>query len=351
MPIKVLVVDDSIVFRTKLNLTLSKDPELKVIGTANDVQDALKKINELNPDVVTLDIEMPNASGFELLKTVMPTNPLPIVVVSSLPSNALDALSLGAVDFVKKPEAGVVDSTETFIAKLIGKIKIASKANVKHTEPSLPATQMSAAQNSGSLAGRNFSINSNTIIAIGASTGGTEAIISVVKDLPASTPPVLIVQHMPAVFTKLYADRLNRICKMRAKEAEDFDRVVPGQIIVGAGGYQMTLKKDENGYYIRSVLGEKVSGHAPSVNVLFDSVAELAGRNAIAVILTGMGSDGASGITKICKCGGYTIGQDKDSSVVYGMPMEAFKLGGIVKQLPLEQIAEDLFARLKNRLL
>ncbi len=351
MPINVLVVDDSIVFRTKLNLSLSKDPEIKVIGTAMDVEDALKKIKELKPDVVTLDIEMPNANGFELLKTVMPTNPLPIVVVSSLPANALDALSLGAVDFVKKPEAGVADSTETFITKLIEKVKIASKANVKHTEPSPSAVQPSFAQSSGSAMSRNLSFNSNTIIAIGASTGGTEAIINVVKDLPASTPPVLIVQHMPATFTKLYADRLNRTCKMRAKEAEDFDRVVPGQIIVGAGGYQMTLKKDDNGYYIRSVAGEKVSGHAPSVNVLFDSVAELVGRNATAIILTGMGSDGASGIAKIRRLGGYTIGQDKDSCVVYGMPMEAFKLGGVVKQLPLDLIAEDLLSRLKNRVI
>ena len=350
MPIKVLVVDDSIVFRTKLNISLSKDPELKVVGTAIDVEDALKKIGELNPDVVTLDIEMPNANGFELLKTVMPTNPLPIVVVSSLPANALDALSLGAVDFVKKPEAGVADSAEIFIVKLIEKIKIASKANVKHIGPVSTAAILGSAQPTGPAAGRSLSFNSNTLIAIGASTGGTEAIISVVKDLPASTPPVLIVQHMPATFTKLYADRLNRICKMRAKEAEDFDRVVPGQIIVGAGGYQMTLKKDESGYYIRSVAGEKVSGHSPSVNVLFDSVADLAGQNAIAVILTGMGSDGASGITKIRRLGGYTIGQDKDSCVVYGMPMEAFKLGGVVRQLPLDKITDDLLSRLKNRI-
>ncbi len=154
---------------------------------------------------------------------------------------------------------------------------------------------------------------------------------------------------MPTVFTKLYADRLNKICKMRVKEAEDRDRVVPGQIIIGAGGFQMSLKKDENGYYIRSVSGDKVGGHCPSVNVLFDSVAELAGRNALAVILTGMGADGASGITKIRHAGGYTIGQDKDSSVVYGMPMEAFKLGGIVKQLPLDKIMDELLLRLRSR--
>ncbi len=352
MPINVLVVDDSIVFRTKLNLSLNKDPELKVIGTATDVEDALRKIKELKPDVVTLDIEMPNANGFELLKTVMPTNPLPIVVVSALPVNALDALSLGAVDFVKKPEAGVPNSSEIFIEKLIEKIKIASKANVRRIVAPLPvpAAGLVSAQVSGPAMSRNLSFSSSTVIAIGASTGGTEAIIQVVKDLPASTPPILIVQHMPATFTKLYADRLNRICKMRVKEAEDMDRVVPGQIIIGAGGYQMTLKKDENGYYIRSVSGDKVGGHCPSVNVLFDSVADIAGRNAIAVLLTGMGSDGAAGIKKIRHAGGYTIGQDKDSCVVYGMPMEAFKLGGIVKQLPLGSIAEDILARLRTRL-
>lgn len=354
MPINILVVDDSIVFRTKLNLSLTKDPELKVIGTAVDVEDALKKIATLKPDVVTLDIEMPNANGFELLKILMPTNPLPIVVVSSLPVNALDALSLGAVDFVKKPEAGVPGSAELFIDKLIEKIKIASKANVRRI-PVLPMSAASAPQASApapSLApfiSRVPPASARTLIAIGASTGGTEAIIQVIRELPADTPPILIVQHMPAVFTKLYADRLNGICKMHVKEAEDLDRVVPGQIIVGAGGYQMTVKRDERGYYIRSVVGEKVSGHSPSVNVLFDSVAQLTGKDAIAVLLTGMGSDGATGITKIRRAGGYTIGQDKDSCVVYGMPMEAFKLGGIVKQLPLDKIAEELMMRLRSR--
>jgi len=351
MPINVLVVDDSIVFRTKLNLSLGKDPELTVIGTASDATDALKKIKELKPDVVTLDIEMPGATGFDLLKQIMPTNPLPIVVVSSLPVNALNALSLGAVDFVKKPEAGVANSTEMFISKLIETIKIASKANVKRIPaPFAPsAAGSSTVLQTSSVAFRPITFNSNTIIAIGASTGGTEAIIEVVKDLPASTPPIIIVQHMPTVFTKLYADRLDRLCNMHVKEAEDRDRVVPGQIIVAAGGFHLTLKKDENGYYIRCTSGDKVSGHCPSVNVMFDSVAELAGRNSIGVLLTGMGSDGASGITKIKKAGGYTIGQDKDSCVVYGMPMEAFKLGGISKQLPLNKITEDIMNRLSIR--
>lgn len=351
MPINVLVVDDSIVFRTKLHLSLGKDPELTVIGSATDAADALKKIKELKPDVVTLDIEMPGTNGLDLLKQIMPTNPVPIVVVTSLPVNALDALSLGAVDFVKKPEAGVPNSTELFISKLIETIKIASKANVKRiSAPVAPSVAgSSTVPPTSSVAFRPITFNNNTIIAIGASTGGTEAIIEVVKNLPASTPPIIIVQHMPTVFTKLYSDRLDRICNMRVKEAEDRDRVVPGQIIVAAGGFHLTLKKDENGYYIRCTSGDKVSGHCPSVNVMFDSVAELAGRNSIAVLLTGMGSDGASGITNIKKAGGYTIGQDKDSCVVYGMPMEAFKLGGISKQLPLNKITEEIMNRLSIR--
>ncbi len=351
MPINVLVVDDSIVFRTKLNLSLNKDPELHVIGCASDAADALKKIRELKPDVVTLDIEMPETNGFDLLRQIMPTNPLPIVVVSALPVNALDALSLGAVDFVKKPEANVPNSPEIFIANLIDKIKIASKANVKRVGATAAPSVISPSTptHPSSLPSCSFLFNSNTIIAIGASTGGTEAIIQVVKDLPATTPPIIVVQHMPATFTKLYADRLNRICHMNVKEAEDRDRVVAGQIIVAAGGYHMTLKKDENGYYIRCTSGEKVTGHCPSVNVMFDSVAELAGRNSIGVLLTGMGADGAMGITNIKKSGGFTIGQDKDSCVVYGMPMEAFKLGGISKQLPLNKITGEIMLRLSSR--
>lgn len=350
MPIRILVVDDSIVFRTKLSLSLSKDPELSVVATSPNVEDALKKIGELKPDVVTLDIEMPHASGLELLKTVMRTDPLPIVVVSSLPVNALDALSLGAVDFVTKPEANVPNSADTFLAKLIERVKIASKANVSRIAAPRPSPALHPLSARGALNAAGVSpFHRDTVIAIGASTGGTEAILEVIKDLPATTPPILIVQHMPAKFTKLYADRLNMLCKMRVKEAEDLDRAIPGQAIIGAGGCQMTLKRDENGYYIRSVPGEKVSGHCPSVNVLFDSVANQAGRNAIAVLLTGMGSDGACGITKIRRAGGYTIGQDQDSSVVYGMPMEAYKLGGIVKQLPLDRIAEELLSRLGGR--
>lgn len=343
MPIKVLVVDDSIVYRTTLQLSLSKNPEIKVVGCASNAEEASQKIYELSPDVITLDIEMPNMNGLAFLEKLIPNNPLPVVVVSSLPANALEALSRGAVDFVLKPEEGVLNASESFILTLIEAIKVASKAKVSccsshqksleaqvepHPERNLPLTSSP--------------LNTNKIIAIGASTGGTEAIISIVKNLPANSPPVLIVQHMPAKFTQLYAERLNAICKMAAKEAADNDRVIPGQILVGAGGYHMTLHKDERGYYIRSIPGKKVSGHCPSVDVLFSSVAEAAGRNSIGIILTGMGADGAKGITSMRKKGAYTIGQNKDTSVVYGMPMEAYKLGGISKQLPLDSIYDDL---------
>lgn len=343
MPIKVLVVDDSVVYRTKLQLSLSRDPEIKVVGVASGAEEATRKIRDLSPDVLTLDIEMPNMNGLEFLDKLMPTNPMPVVVVSSLPVNALDALSHGAVDFVKKPEAGVPNASEIFIEKLIETIKVASKAKVdccSHKQKQQDTASVYPAEKK--LSPVLAPVNTNKLIAIGASTGGTEAIINVVKDLPANSPPVLIVQHMPATFTQLYAERLNSICKMKAKEAADSDRVMPGQIIVGAGGFHMTLHKDEKGYYIRSRPGEKVSGHCPSVDVLFNSVANVAGKNSIGVILTGMGADGAEGITKMHAKGAYTIGQDKDTSVVYGMPMEAYKLGGISRQLPLYSICDEI---------
>ncbi|WP_099205290.1 protein-glutamate methylesterase/protein-glutamine glutaminase [Scatolibacter rhodanostii] len=336
MPLRVLVVDDSVLFRTKMKLSLT-DKEIQIVGLAMDATEAMTMIEQLHPDVVTLDVEMPKVDGISFLKKVMPQNPVPVVVVSSLPMNALDALSAGAVDFVRKPVAGEKDSLNRFLEELKSKIKIAAKAKVRcpaETKPSL-VSQLSSKRTLKTCA-------SHSIIAIGASTGGTEAILSVVKDLPESTPGIIVVQHMPANFTNLYAQRLNKVCKMNAKEAEDFDRVKPGQIIIAAGEYHLTLKKDEKGYYIRSQTGAKVSGHCPSVDVMFDSVADVAGKNAIGVILTGMGADGAQGITKMRKNGSYTIGQDKESCVVYGMPMEAYKRGGIERQLPLNQIGDEL---------
>ncbi len=344
--IRVLIVDDSILFRTKLQFSLMEDREIKVVGSAANAIEAKKRIAELQPDVLTLDVEMPQMSGIEFLKQMIPTNPIPVVVVSSLPINALDALDAGAVDFVKKPVVNQPGDLEAFVQELASKIKVASTANLgrKRTPPIAASSMLSKLSPSMLKV-----TDQESIIAIGASTGGTEAIISVVKDLPATTPGIVIVQHMPANFTTLYAQRLDKICKMSAVEASDYDRVEPGKIILGAGDFHLTLKKDAKGYYVRSQKGERVSGHCPSVNVLFDSVADTAGKHALGVLLTGMGADGAKGLTKMRQNGAYTIGQDRASCVVYGMPMEAYKMGGVCKQLPLDQIGDEIIYHLNRR--
>lgn len=344
-PVRVLIVDDSILFRTKLQFSLMEDRQIKVVGSAADPVEAMKKITELNPDVVTLDVEMPKMSGIEFLKQLIPKRPVPVVVVSSLPINALDALDAGAIDFVKKPVVQRPGDLDSFITELKNKIKVAATAKVSQAgKPVVPKSTLISR-----LPAKMLNVkDKDAIIAIGASTGGTEAIISVVKNLPASTPGIVIVQHMPANFTTLYAQRLDKICKMHAVEASDYERVEQGKIILGAGEFHLTLKKDARGYFVRSQQGEKVSGHCPSVDVLFDSVADTAGKHAIGVILTGMGADGARGITKMRRAGAYTIGQDRASCVVYGMPMEAFKMGGVAKQLPLDQIGDEIIYTLNR---
>lgn len=349
---RVLIVDDSLVFRTKLEQCLSTDPEIQVVGTAMDPIDAMRKIEILRPDVITMDVEMPHMDGITFLKKLIPKRPIPVVVVSSLPINTIDALNAGAVDFVKKPAVKGPEDMKLFLRELTMKIKIARTAKVRRMPAAL---SQQIATNTKPLktapAFRPASIGKcspNTIIAIGASTGGTEAILEVVHGLPADTPGVIIVQHMPPVFTNMYAKRLDKICKMSVKEAEDNDRVIPGRILIAAGEYHMRLQKDARGYFIRSQKGPRVNGHCPSVDVLFDSVAAVAGKNALGVILTGMGADGAKGITKMRQNGSYTIGQDQATCVVYGMPMEAYKLGGISKQLPLDQIQDAIIQRVRG---
>ncbi|MCI8492941.1 MULTISPECIES: protein-glutamate methylesterase/protein-glutamine glutaminase [Anaerotruncus] len=349
--IKLLIVDDSLFFRKSLERGLSKDSRIEIIGMAVDPFDAMEKIKKLNPDVVTLDVEMPKLNGIDFLKKLMPIHPLPVVVVSSAPVSALDALEAGAVDFVKKPEIKSSQDLNHFIDDLIVKIKIAATAKIPtrraparpvtasvRTTPVMPALSL-ASQHS----------NTNTIIAIGASTGGTEAILAVIRDLPPTTPGIVIVQHMPPVFTNMYAQRLDRICRMRVKEAENNDRVVPGQVIIGAGGLQLRLAKDARGYYVKSEGSEKIGGFCPAVDVLFNSVAEVAGRNAMGVILTGMGADGSKGLLKMRKAGAYTVGQDQESCVVYGMPMVAFNIGAVQKQFPLDKIGGEIMRYLNTR--
>lgn len=348
--IKVLVVDDSLVFRTALTRAINSCANIEVIGTASSAFEASDKIAELCPDVITLDVEMPKMNGIDFLKELIPQRSVAVVVVSSRPSNAFAALDAGAVDFVKKPLIRGAEDMQDFASELCSKIVAAKSARVRGIDKirnsakgmvANPLPSISEIASSGKEA--------KTIIALGASTGGTEALQTIIKDLPKETPGILIVQHMPAGFTKMYAQRLDRISKMNVKEAENGDRLGTGKVLVAAGDYHMQLARDSRGYYVKCNHGEKVSGHRPSVDVLFNSVAEIAGENAIACILTGMGSDGARGMLNLRRKGAFTIGQDKGSCVVYGMPMVAFNIGAVEKQAPLSDIPQIILEEIKSR--
>ncbi|KAF5080021.1 Chemotaxis response regulator protein-glutamate methylesterase [anaerobic digester metagenome] len=331
--IKVLIVDDSLVFRESLSREISKDPDIEVVGTATDPYMARDLIIKLKPDVLTLDVEMPKMNGIDFLKKLMPQYPLPVIVVSSVSKNVLDALDAGAVEFVTKPNVTRPGGMASFVNELIIKIKIASTAKVGNRKSDYTPSRPVANQGIDTM---------SKIIAIGASTGGTDAIHTVISSLPRDMPPIIIVQHMPPVFTKLYAERLNNTCELEVKEAEDGDALRPGRVLIAPGNFQMRLAKRGTGYIVKCTQEEKVSGHCPSVDVLFDSVAAVAGRQSVGVILTGMGRDGANGLLKMKKTGAYTIGQDEKSSVVYGMPMVAYNIGAVDKQLPLDRIADEI---------
>jgi two-component system chemotaxis response regulator CheB len=338
-PIKVLVVDDSILFRETLARELRKDPGIEVVGTASDPFDARDKIIALVPQVMTLDVEMPRMDGIEFLRRLLPQYPIPVIVSSSLAGSVFDAMEAGAVDFVAKP-AAAADSMEHYAKDLIGKIKIAAEVKVSAGRPARPALKP-AARPPTALADKDL------ILAIGASTGGTEAIFSVLTKLPANIPGTVMVQHMPPGFTKLYAERLDKACPFEVKEAEDNDEVRPGRALLAPGGdRQMKLTRGPRGYSVKLLEAEKVSGHRPSVDFLFDSVADAAGGKAIGVILTGMGADGAKGLLKMKGKGAYTIGQDEESCVVYGMPMAAYNMGAVAKQLGLDRIPKEICGRL-----
>lgn len=340
--IRVLIVDDSPLFRSFLSNGLSQSHGIEVIGTASNASEAREKITSLKPDVITMDVEMPGMSGIEFLRAFLPTHPLPVIVITSSPLNALDAISVGALDFVRKPETNNQKSIDKFFFRLTSTMRYSRMAKIRVPTVNKPIQTPSIIP--ASLPTMPSGLK---IVALGASTGGPDALTEVVKHFPANMPPVVITQHMPPTFTNLFAQRLDRISQMSAKEAEDGDRLVPGRIIVAAGGKQMRVKRDSKGYYISSKEGEKVSGHCPSVDVLFTSVAEAAGKNAVAALLTGMGADGAEGLLKLKEAGAYTIGQNEESCVVYGMPGVAQKIGAVTAQLPLERIGEHIIMKIK----
>lgn len=333
-PIRVLVVDDSLMFRNMLVQSLESDPNIEVVAQASDPYQARDAIIKYKPDVMTLDVEMPRMNGIEFLRKLMPQYPIPVVMISSLDASVFDALEAGAVDFVNKPSNMDRVQLGNFMKQeLVTKVKIASTAKLG----SLKRVEVN------SMAGA-LGKQDGRIIAIGASTGGTEAIFEVVKQFKRDIPGVVIVQHMPPGFTKMYADRLNNQCAVAAKEAQTGDKVLPGQILLAPGDRQMRVIKVGDGYQVECAGVEKVSGHCPSVDVLFDSVAKVAGPKALGIILTGMGGDGAKGLLEMRRAGARTIGQDESTCVVYGMPKVAYDLGAVEYQEKLQDVAKRAYA-------
>lgn len=337
--IRVLVVEDSMLFREMLVKGLSQDDGIEVVGVAKDPFEARDRILELAPDVMTLDVQMPRMNGIDFLKRLMPQYPMPVVVVSATSGIVFDAMSAGAVDFAAKPERQSPEALQAFIQELAVKVKIASIANVskwkKGYEPA-PDTQAQTP------------VTQSRIIAIGASTGGTEALYEIVRRFPRNMPGTVVVQHMPPVFTRLYAERLDQNCVVEVAEASDGDEVKTGRVLIAPGDVHIRVVRKGPGYIVQYTDKEKVNGHRPSVDVLFDSVAQTAGAHAVGVILTGMGNDGAKGLLNMKQKGAGTIGQNEESCVVYGMPKVAYELGAVDRQLPLKDIADQIL-RLLNR--
>jgi len=356
--IKVLIVDDSLMFQAALKNALEKDVNFQVVGVSGDPTQALQLAKNLKPDVITLDVEMPKMNGLEFLEKLLPSHPIPTVVVTSSPLSAFRAIHAGAVDLVKKPGRGEMPAFEQ---ELRTKLKIASTAKVKPKANTGIYTTPSGGGNSAAHEKKPTYFNpatplpytfsrekaQNKVVAIGASTGGTEAILEVVRRFPKTTPGVVIVQHMPAGFTQMYAERMNKHCAMEVREARDGDRVKQGLILLAAGDHHLRLLKDSNGYYVTSRKGEKYSGHCPSVDVLFLSVAETAGSDAVGALLTGMGADGAEGLLKMKRAGAFTVGQNKETCVVYGMPAVAHAKGATCAQAGITDIAKMLLDNIK----
>lgn len=334
-PIRVLIVDDSALVRQMLEHGLSLDASLQVVGTAPDPYIARDRIIELNPDVMTLDVEMPRMDGVEFLKKLMPQHPLPVIMVSSLTEKGkaitLEALEAGAVDYVFKPSQDRARRLDDVILELRTKIKIAAGANVSHWKGKRVYPIASKAKGA-------LHESTDKVIAIGASTGGTEALKELLTQFPATTPGVVVVQHMPAGFTTMFSERLNQYCAMEVKEAHHGDRVLSGRILIAPGGFQLRVVRSGGVYEVQCTQGEKVSGHCPSVDVLFHSVAESVGRNAVGAILTGMGADGASGLLAMRNAGARTFAQDENSCVVYGMPKAAVQCGAVEASFPLDDL-------------
>ncbi|MDQ6679554.1 MAG: chemotaxis response regulator protein-glutamate methylesterase [Pseudomonadota bacterium] len=345
--IRVLIVDDSALVRSILTEIVNRQPDMQCIGAASDPLVAREMIRELNPDVITLDIEMPRMDGIEFLDKLMRLRPMPVVMVSTLTERGAEvtmrALELGAIDFVAKPRIGVADGLRQLADDITAKVRIAAQAHVRR--PTAPGAAAAAPTKVPAGIGR---LSTEKVVFIGASTGGTEATKHVLLGLPADAPAIMITQHMPPGFTRSYAQRLDGLCRIRVKEAADGERVLPGHAYIAPGGLHMSVERSGANYIARVVDGEPVNRHKPSVEVLFKSAARVVGPNALGVMLTGMGADGAKAMKEMRDAGSYNLAQDEATCVVFGMPREAIAAGASHEVLPLQQIAPKLIERLSG---
>ena len=347
--IRVLVVDDSALVRSLLAGIINRQPDMECVGAANDPLIAREMIRELDPDVITLDIEMPRMDGIDFLGRLMRLRPMPVVMISTLTERGAEvtmkALELGAVDFVSKPRIGVVDGLGELSTQIVEKVRIAANAHIKRTRSSSAPAQDATERPAMTLVGR---VSTEKLVFIGASTGGTEAIKEVLTQLPADFPAIVITQHMPPGFTTSFAARLDSLCRIAVREAVHGERLLPGHAYLAPGGKQFSVGRSGANYVAVVDDGEPVNRHKPSVEVLFKSGAKVAGRNAFGIMLTGMGNDGAKAMKEMKDAGSYNICQDEASCVVFGMPKEAIAHGAANEVLPLHDIAGALIAKLNT---
>jgi len=356
-PIRVVVVDDSALVRSLLAEIINREADMRCIGAACDPLAAREMIRELNPDVITLDVEMPRMDGLEFLSRLMRLRPMPVVMVSTLTErgaqSTLRALELGAVDFVAKPKIGIADGLRGLADELTGKLRIAARASVRRAAIGVAPGSI-AANRVGMIGALPAAVPllgaaaSNSMIFIGASTGGTEATRALLMQLPADAPPIMITQHMPAGFTRSYAERLDRQCRIRVSEAQHGEPLRPGHALIAPGGQHLSVERGAIGLRARVFDAEPVNRHKPSVEVLFDSAARVVGASAIGIMLTGMGADGATAMKAMRDAGAWNIAQDESSCVVFGMPREAIAAGAVHEVLPLQSIAARLSEHLNG---
>ena len=341
--IRVLIVDDSAVVREVMKQILSRQPDIRVIATAHDPLFAIEKMKVEWPDVITLDIEMPRMDGVTFLTKIMAERPTPVVICSSLAvegaETTMQAMAAGAVSVITKPTLGVENFLNDVSNDIVEAVRAAAASNIRNLRPApAPSQRVDHAARTGHAMAQ----TTERFVAIGTSTGGTVALERVLTALPRISPGIVIVQHMPAGFTKSFSERLNGLCEIRVEEAKDGQRVLPGQALIAPGGQHMSVARNGAQYLVEVRNGPAVNRHCPSVDVLFRSVAKYAGRNAMGVIMTGMGDDGARGLKEMHDAGAYTLAQDEATSVVYGMPREALELGGVDQVLPLDAIAGSI---------